>query len=102
MEELEDTENIQADVETLVACKFTETCTRDSKLLPLSDHYSHPGYFGKTGIRIFHKQNNRYFEPCVNLDKIWGLVSEQTRANAIKNKDKVPVIDVTKSVSTHL
>ena len=42
---------------------------------------------------------NKYHCPVVNLDKLWTMVSEQTR---LKYKDakpdsKVPVIDVTKS-----
>jgi large subunit ribosomal protein L27Ae len=64
----------------------------------------HPGYFGKVGMRYFHKAQNQFHKPCINLDRIWGLVSEQTRkqyANA-KAGDKVPVIDVTQSVSTRV
>ncbi len=56
------------------------------------DRY-HPGYFGKKGIRVFNLQRNRQHHPSINIDKIWNLVSEQTRA--IKNA--VPVIDVTKA-----
>merc|ERR1712134_58558 len=57
----------------------------------------HPGYYGKLGIRVFHKQNNRYFLPTINTDKLWSLVTEGTRNAAAKSKDKAPVIDVTKS-----
>merc|ERR1712195_51115 len=57
----------------------------------------HPGYYGKLGIRVFHKQNNRYFLPTINTDKLWSLVTEGTRTAASKSKDKAPVIDVTKS-----
>ena len=65
---------------------------------------SHPGYFGKTGMRRFHRHNNHKFCPTVNTDKLWTLVSEHTRNAAARNKDakskdKTPVIDVTKSVS---
>jgi hypothetical protein len=49
-------------------------------------------------MRHFHLKRNQYFNPVVNVDKIWTLVSEQTKQNAEKNKDKVPVIDVTKAV----
>ena len=48
-------------------------------------------------MRVFHLMRNYQFSPTVNTDKLWTLVSEQTRINASKNKDKVPVIDVTKS-----
>uniref|UniRef100_A0A6T6UBV0 Large ribosomal subunit protein uL15/eL18 domain-containing protein n=1 Tax=Amorphochlora amoebiformis TaxID=1561963 RepID=A0A6T6UBV0_9EUKA len=59
----------------------------------------HPGYFGKVGMRYFHKTKNQFHRPTINIDKVWTLVSEETRkeyANAGPN-DAVPVIDVTKS-----
>eukprot|EP00656_Telonema_subtile_P005837 TRINITY_DN1266_c0_g1_i6.p2 TRINITY_DN1266_c0_g1~~TRINITY_DN1266_c0_g1_i6.p2 ORF type:complete len:114 (+),score=35.84 TRINITY_DN1266_c0_g1_i6:166-507(+) len=63
--------------------------------------HSHPGYFGKVGMRHFHKTKNQYFCPVVNLDRLWTLVSEQTRSEyqkeEVKAKGKVPVIDVTKA-----
>lgn len=40
---------------------------------------SHPGYFGKVGMRYFHKTNNKFFCPTINLDKIWTLVDEEVR-----------------------
>merc|ERR1712149_104738 len=61
----------------------------------------HPGYFGKVGMRHFHKTSNQYFCPVVNLDRLWTLVSEQTRTEyqkeEVKAKGKVPVIDVTQA-----
>jgi len=59
----------------------------------------HPGYFGKAGMRHFHYQKNQYYEPSVNLDKLWTLVSDATRQKYAKAgpKDKVPVIDVTRA-----
>merc|ERR1711907_684831 len=39
----------------------------------------HPGYFGKVGMRNFHFRKNKYVCPTVNLDKLWTLVSEETR-----------------------
>eukprot|EP00794_Sanderia_malayensis_P018233 gene18233-20052_t len=59
----------------------------------LFDKY-HPGYFGKVGMRYFHKTMNKYHCPTINLDKVWSLVSEQTRTNYADKKDKAPVIDV--------
>jgi large subunit ribosomal protein L27Ae len=60
--------------------------------------YSHPGYFGKVGMRHFHLTKNKLYCPSVNLDKLWSLVSEETRLKAKESKNgKVPVIDVTKS-----
>jgi len=54
----------------------------------------HPGYFGKVGMRYFHKTQQKFFRPSINLDKLWTLVSEQTIAKAEKGGDKVTVIDV--------
>lgn len=58
----------------------------------------HPGYFGKVGMRHFHKTQNKYFCPIVNVDRLWTLISDETRQNALKNSsEQVPVIDVTQS-----
>uniref|UniRef100_A0A8C6VC68 Large ribosomal subunit protein uL15 n=1 Tax=Naja naja TaxID=35670 RepID=A0A8C6VC68_NAJNA len=59
---------------------------------------SHPGYFGKVGMRHYHLKKNQHFCPTVNLDKLWTLVSEQTRLNYAKNPAGLaPVIDVVRS-----
>lgn len=51
-------------------------------------------------MRNFHIRKNQHHMPAINLDKLWTLVSEQTRE---KYKDhpekKVPVIDVVRAVS---
>ena len=41
----------------------------------------HPGYFGKVGMRNchVHPNNANLYQPGINLDKLWSLVSEQTR-----------------------
>ena len=57
----------------------------------------HPGYFGKKGMRFFHLKRNKLFKPSINIDKIWSLVSETTRTQYADNKDKVPVIDISKA-----
>ena len=55
----------------------------------------HPGYFGKVGMRYFHMLKNKFHKPAINLDKLWTLVSDQTKKYYSENKDgKVPVIDV--------
>ncbi|XP_011499915.1 PREDICTED: 60S ribosomal protein L27a [Ceratosolen solmsi marchali] len=59
----------------------------------------HPGYFGKLGMRNYHLRKNTKWCPALNLDKLWTLVSEQTR---LKYKDatpdsKVPVIDLVRA-----
>merc|ERR1712070_188773 len=54
----------------------------------------HPGYFGKVGMRYFHKTTQKFFCPVINLDKIWTLVSEQTRLKYADDAEgKAPVID---------
>lgn len=30
----------------------------------------HPGYFGKVGMRYFHKTQNQFWKPVVNLEKV--------------------------------
>lgn len=54
-------------------------------------------------MRHYHLKRNQSFCPTVNLDKLWTLVSEQTRVNAAKNKTgAAPIIDVVRSVSACL
>lgn len=60
------------------------------------DRY-HPGYFGKKGIRVFALQRNKLHCPTINLDRLWTLVTEQSRRLHAANTDRVPVIDVTKA-----
>ena len=57
----------------------------------------HPGFYGKHGMRYFNLRKSLYFSPSINLDRVWSLVSEQTRNTYATNKTKVPVIDVTKA-----
>lgn len=57
----------------------------------------HPGYFGKVGMRYFHKTQNQFHRPIINLDKLWTLVSDEQKAAA--TGAKVPVIDTLRAVS---
>lgn len=58
----------------------------------------HPGFFGKVGMRYFHKTQQKFHCPTINVDMLWSLVSEQTKANAATREDgKVPVIDCLKA-----
>ena len=41
-------------------------------------------------------QVNQYC-PSINLDKIWSLVSEQTRTKYADNEKKAPVIDISRA-----
>merc|ERR1711974_256224 len=57
----------------------------------------HPGYFGKVGMRNFHFIKHSKVIPIINMEKLWSLVSEQTRAYYKEHTDKAPVIDVVKA-----
>merc|ERR1711907_304594 len=58
----------------------------------------HPGYFGKSGIRVYRKHNNRSYNPTVNIDKLWSLLSVEAQKKYSDAKcANAPVIDVTKS-----
>jgi large subunit ribosomal protein L27Ae len=54
-------------------------------------------YFNKNGQRHFHLKKNTLFRPVVNIDKLWSLVTDETREKYSKSKDKAAVIDVTKA-----
>ena len=45
-------------------------------------------------MRYYHKTQNKFFCPTVNIDHLWTLVSDETRHEAAKQDNKVPVIDV--------
>ncbi|KAJ0011309.1 hypothetical protein Pint_33337 [Pistacia integerrima] len=58
----------------------------------LFDKY-HSGYFGKEGMRYFHKLRNKFYYPIVNIDKLWSMVLEDVKEK--EGKDNLPLIDVT-------
>ena len=53
----------------------------------------------QVGMRNFHVHPNQVnqFCPSINLDKIWSLVSEQTREKYAENTKKAPVIDISRA-----
>ena len=55
----------------------------------------HPGYFGKVGMRYFHKQQNHFWRPVINVESLWTLVPEEKRAQYSKeaSSSSAPVID---------
>lgn len=55
----------------------------------------HPGYFGKVGMRYFHKQQGHFWKPTLNLDKLWSLIPEDKRDEYLKSSSAsaAPVID---------
>jgi len=60
----------------------------------LFDKY-HPGYFGKVGMRYFHKLRNRFTCPAVNVERLWSMVPADKAAEAAGGADKAPLVDVT-------
>ncbi|SPO05518.1 probable RPL28 - 60S large subunit ribosomal protein L27a.e [Cephalotrichum gorgonifer] len=56
----------------------------------------HYGYFGKVGMRYFHKQQNHFWRPSINIDKLWSLVPTETREAYLsgEKKDTAPVLDL--------
>ncbi|KAM0039857.1 putative ribosomal protein L18e/L15P [Helianthus debilis subsp. tardiflorus] len=58
----------------------------------LFDKY-HPSFFGKVGMRYFHRFRNKFYCSIVNVDKIWSMVLQEVKDKA--SADKVPVVDVT-------
>mmetsp|Transcript_173591 Transcript_173591/g.551075 ORF Transcript_173591/g.551075 Transcript_173591/m.551075 type:complete len:148 (-) Transcript_173591:74-517(-) len=57
----------------------------------------HPGYFGKVGMRNFHLIKHSKVIPTINVDKLWSLVTAQTREYYKEHTEKAPVIDVIKA-----
>jgi large subunit ribosomal protein L27Ae len=48
-----------------------EYCAKITLLIVMTDlDKYHPGYFGKVGMRYFHKQPNHFWKPVINLDKV--------------------------------
>ena len=48
-------------------------------------------------MRHFHLKRNTLFCPVINIDRLWNLVTDDTRKKFVNHKDKVAVIDVTKA-----
>lgn len=51
-------------------------------------------------MRYFHINKNQYHCPIINVDKLWSLVSEETRKKyaEVKTGGKVPIIDANAAV----
>ena len=76
----------------------------------------HPGYFGKVGMRYFHKLQNQFWKPVINLDKVclehaseqcgsaadgilqlWSLVPAEQREKYLaagKKTETAPILDL--------
>jgi hypothetical protein len=48
----------------------------------------------KVGMRNFHVRKNATYCPTLNVDKLWSLVTEETRLHYKEKTDKAPVIDI--------
>ncbi|MCO5576750.1 hypothetical protein L7F22_030569 [Adiantum nelumboides] len=57
----------------------------------LFDKY-HPGYFGKVGMRYFHKTMNKFHCPIVNVDRLYSLLPESAKSTP---EGKGMLLDVT-------
>lgn len=54
-------------------------------------------------MRHYHLKRNATHCPTINLDKLWTLVSEQTRLNYSKKPEgPAPIIDAVRAVSIGL
>mgnify|MGYP003960235239 CR=1 FL=1 len=51
----------------------------------------HPGYFGKVGMRHYHKKANPAWKPTINLNQLGKFISN---AADIKKGDDLPVIEL--------
>ena len=53
----------------------------------------HPGYFGKLGMRHYHKKANPTWKPSINLSNLTKLIAKDQLATAAKGK-ALPVVDL--------
>ena len=54
-------------------------------------------YFGKSGMRNLHLIKKGNVVPTIHVERLWSVVSEQSRRHWADKKDKAPVIDVMKA-----
>ena len=45
-------------------------------------------------MRYFHRTTQQFHTPTINLDKVWSLVSDETKKAASEKKGEALVIDV--------
>ena len=53
----------------------------------------HPGYFGKQGMRHFHKKANPTWKPTLNLSNVAKFISQQ-EASVAKKGAELPIVDL--------
>ena len=50
----------------------------------------HPGYFGKVGMKRYHRKAALTHMPTINIDRLWGFVPKEIYENA--SDSSAPVI----------
>ena len=61
--------------------------------------FSHPGYFGKRGFRVYHLNKHARYCPAISTENLWKLLGEDVRKEYMNRADKkVPVLDCRKHV----
>lgn len=53
----------------------------------------HPDYFGKRGMRVYHRKKNADYARPISSARLWGLIPKD-QVDEFLESDKVPVIDV--------
>ena len=46
----------------------------------------HPGYFGKVGMRYFHKVQGQFWKPSINIDKVRFFTQTHQPRNQPRNQ----------------
>ena len=54
-------------------------------------------YFGKIGMRNLHLSKKGNVVPTIRVERLWSVVSEQSRKHRTDKKDKAPEIVVMKA-----
>ncbi|KAI5171552.1 large subunit ribosomal protein L27Ae [Nematocida sp. LUAm3] len=55
----------------------------------------HPDFFGKRGMRDFHKNANMKYMPSISVSKLWSLVEKAGELNKFESQpESVPVVNV--------
>ena len=59
---------------------------------------SHPGYFGKVGMRHIHYKKNQFYCPVINVDQLWKLMGDRMRERAKRFPGIAPVLNCVEKV----
>merc|ERR1711939_420471 len=78
------------------ASRRSWSCRWSTPPLTNFDKY-HPGYFGKVGMRYFHKTKNQFWCPVVNVDKLHTLIPAEQKDGLSSDSTVLPVVDTLKA-----